>query len=103
MPPVSEAELLAYNVALRRSHVMRQVFCGLLSCALLPAASVSDKPDNPFKLATFEAGGKARVGMVLGDRVLDLSGANTYVARQAALPAVQIPSEMRVLIEQANT
>src|SRR5262245_16198443 len=30
----------------------------------------SDKPDNPFKLATFEAGGKVRVGLVLGSRVL---------------------------------
>jgi 2-keto-4-pentenoate hydratase/2-oxohepta-3-ene-1,7-dioic acid hydratase in catechol pathway len=60
----------------------------------------SDKPDNPFKLATFEAGGKVRVGLVLGTRVLDIDGANEYVAQRAKLPRVGSPGEMRALIEQ---
>jgi len=37
-------------------------------------ANVSDAPDTPFKLATFEAGGRVRLGMVLGERVLEWSG-----------------------------
>lgn len=82
---------------------MRPAFSALLICALLRAAPVSDKPETPFKLATFEAEGKTRLGMVLGDRVLDLSAANAYVAKQAGLPAVQLPSEMRTLIEQTGT
>src|SRR5579862_2892312 len=69
-------------------------FCGLIS------AAVSDRPETPFKLATFEFQGKTRAGMVLGDRVLDLTAANAYVAKQAGLPAVTIPIEMRELIEQ---
>ncbi|HLX46224.1 MAG TPA: fumarylacetoacetate hydrolase family protein [Bryobacteraceae bacterium] len=82
---------------------MRPILFGLLCGVTLGAAAVSDKPEAPFKLATFEAEGKTRVGMVLGDRVLDLAAANAYVAKQAGLPAAQLPSEMRVLIEQSNT
>jgi 2-keto-4-pentenoate hydratase/2-oxohepta-3-ene-1,7-dioic acid hydratase in catechol pathway len=60
----------------------------------------SDKPDNPFKLATFEAAGKVRVGLVLGTRVLDIDGANEHVTQRAKLPRVAFPGEMRALIEQ---
>jgi 2-keto-4-pentenoate hydratase/2-oxohepta-3-ene-1,7-dioic acid hydratase in catechol pathway len=65
------------------------------------SAQVSDRPDTPFKLATFEAGGKTRVGMrVEGtDRLLDISEANARLEREAKLPAVAIPAEMRALIE----
>jgi 2-keto-4-pentenoate hydratase/2-oxohepta-3-ene-1,7-dioic acid hydratase in catechol pathway len=66
------------------------------------SAQVSDRPDTPFKLATFEAGGKIRLGMrVEGtDRLLDISEANARLEREAKLPAVAIPSEMRALIEE---
>jgi 2-keto-4-pentenoate hydratase/2-oxohepta-3-ene-1,7-dioic acid hydratase in catechol pathway len=70
---------------------------------LLPAAlfaAVSEKPDTAFKLATFEAGGKTRLGMVLADHMLDLAGANAYVTKAASLPQVRLPGEMRELIEQ---
>jgi len=63
-------------------------------------ATLSDKPDNPFKLATFEAGGKVRVGLVLGTRVLDIDGAVEYVSQRAKLARVGFPGEMRSLIEQ---
>jgi 2-keto-4-pentenoate hydratase/2-oxohepta-3-ene-1,7-dioic acid hydratase in catechol pathway len=63
-------------------------------------AAVSNKPDTPFKLATFEAAGKTRVGLVLGSRVLDIAGANADIAQKAGLPAVRVPGEMRELIEQ---
>lgn len=65
------------------------------------SAAVSDKPDTPFKLATFEAQGKVRAGLVLGDRVLDIAGANAYLVKQAGVPAMSIPGEMRELIEQS--
>src|SRR5579872_4683856 len=85
---------------------MRPSFVALsfLSSALLGgAAGVSDKPDTPFKLATFEAQGKTRVGLALGDRILDLNGANAYVEKRAGLPAIKLPTEMRELIEQYPT
>ena len=63
----------------------------------------SSQPEHPFKLATFEAGGKVRVGLVIGARVLDIEGANAFLTKQAKLPAVAIPGEMRALIEQYDT
>jgi 2-keto-4-pentenoate hydratase/2-oxohepta-3-ene-1,7-dioic acid hydratase in catechol pathway len=79
-------------------------FCALVFLpAAIEAAAVSDKPDTPFKLATFEAHGKTRVGIVLGDRVLDLGGANAYVTKAAGLPALELPTAMRELIEQYGT
>jgi 2-keto-4-pentenoate hydratase/2-oxohepta-3-ene-1,7-dioic acid hydratase in catechol pathway len=66
-------------------------------------ATLSDKPDHPFKLATFETGGKTRLGLVLGTRVLDIDAANQHVAQRAKLPPVAIPGEMRALIEQYET
>jgi len=62
-------------------------------------ATVSATPDTPFKLATFEAAGKTRVGLVLGTRVFDIAGANAALTKAAALSVVQIPVEMRGLIE----
>jgi 2-keto-4-pentenoate hydratase/2-oxohepta-3-ene-1,7-dioic acid hydratase in catechol pathway len=62
--------------------------------------TVSDKPNTPFKLATFEAAGKTRVGLVLGNRVLDIAGASAELTQRAGVPAVRIPAEMRELIEQ---
>lgn len=61
---------------------------------------VSDKPDTPFKLATFEAQSTVRLGMVLGDKVLDIAGANQHLTQQVKLAAVVIPTQMRTLIEE---
>ncbi|MBI3666493.1 MAG: fumarylacetoacetate hydrolase family protein [Acidobacteria bacterium] len=71
--------------------------------AVQAAVAVPDKPETPFKLATFEAQGKVRVGMVMGNRVLDLAGANAYLVKQAGVPAMKIPGGMRELIEQSGT
>jgi len=65
-------------------------------------AAVSDRPDTPFKLATFEAAGQTRLGMVLGSRVLDIAGANQHLAG-AGLPPAAIPGDMKALIEQYAT
>lgn len=66
-------------------------------------ASLSDKPDTPFKLATFEADGRVRLGLVMGPRVLDLAGAHQHVVTAARLKPMTLPTEMRALIEQYAT
>jgi hypothetical protein len=65
-----------------------------------PKAAVSNRPDTPFKLATFEAQGRTRLGMTSGTRLVDIAAANAYVAKEAGLPAVSIPGDMLALIEQ---
>jgi len=75
----------------------------LLAIVTAPAGAqrpaISSKPDTPFKLATFEAAGKVRVGLVLDARVLDIDGANAALVRDEHLAAVRVPNEMRALIE----
>ncbi|MGH9386481.1 MAG: fumarylacetoacetate hydrolase family protein [Vicinamibacterales bacterium] len=63
-------------------------------------APVSNRPDTSFKLATFEAQGRTRLGMTSGTRLVDIAAANAYVAKEAGLPAVSIPTDMLALIEQ---
>jgi len=62
-------------------------------------AAISSKPDTPFKLATFEAAGKTRLGLAVGNRLLDIAGANAELVQKAGVPAMRIPAEMRELIE----
>jgi 2-keto-4-pentenoate hydratase/2-oxohepta-3-ene-1,7-dioic acid hydratase in catechol pathway len=61
--------------------------------------AISSKPDTPFKLATFEAAGKTRLGLAVGNRLLDIAGANAELVQKAGVPAMRIPAEMRELIE----
>lgn len=70
--------------------------------ASIATAQVSDKPDSPFKLATFEAGGKTRLGMLIEakDRLLDIREANARLEKEQKLSAVAIPGDMRALIEE---
>ncbi len=79
--------------------MLRRSVIALVPCLVL-AAEPSLKPDTPFKLATFETQGRARLGMVVADRILDLAEANTHVARKAKLKTVSLPADMRTLIEQ---
>jgi 2-keto-4-pentenoate hydratase/2-oxohepta-3-ene-1,7-dioic acid hydratase in catechol pathway len=66
-------------------------------------ATLSDRPETPFKLATVETGGRDRLGLVLGSRVLDLAAAHEHVVAAARLPPMTLPHEMRALIEQYAT
>jgi 2-keto-4-pentenoate hydratase/2-oxohepta-3-ene-1,7-dioic acid hydratase in catechol pathway len=75
------------------------VMLWLMTPAGAQRPAVSRKPDTPFKLATFEAAGKTRVGLVLDGRVLDIAGASAALTAKAGLPAVRIPGELRGLIE----
>mgnify|MGYP001287220588 CR=1 FL=1 len=79
------------------------MFFGVMMMGLVPGkseAQISDQPDTPFKLATFEAAGTVRVGMAVQGRLMDLQEANAYVTKQLGLSAVSTPNEMRALIEQ---
>jgi 2-keto-4-pentenoate hydratase/2-oxohepta-3-ene-1,7-dioic acid hydratase in catechol pathway len=62
--------------------------------------TLSNRPDTPFKLATFEAQGRVRIGLTSGNRLVDIQAANTYVAQKARLPAVTMPGDMIRLIEE---
>ena len=87
----------------RRFSLIMAVFIGLILTGLSPqmaAAQVSDQPDTPFKLATFEASGMIRIGMEVQNKLMDLNGANAYVTKQLGLHVVSIPDEMRTLIER---
>jgi hypothetical protein len=58
--------------------------------------------DTPFKLATFEAGGKTRLGMLVAgtERLLDIAEASSRLEREQRLAAFAIPADMRGLIEE---
>jgi 2-keto-4-pentenoate hydratase/2-oxohepta-3-ene-1,7-dioic acid hydratase in catechol pathway len=62
-------------------------------------AAISDRPDTPFKLATFENAGAERVGLVVGEKIYDVAAASDAVARAAGLPAVRMPGTMRELVD----
>ena len=66
---------------------------------------ISDLPDTPFKLATFELldVGATAVGMVLGDQILELTSAGKYLVSETGLEAMVLPNEMRALIENYDT
>jgi 2-keto-4-pentenoate hydratase/2-oxohepta-3-ene-1,7-dioic acid hydratase in catechol pathway len=76
---------------------------GLAPSGAARQQALSDRPDTPFKLATFETDGRVRLGLVLGPRVLDLAAAHQHVVSAAKLPPMTIPLEMRALIEQYAT
>lgn len=65
--------------------------------------AASTAPRTPFKLMTFDVAGTDRVGLVIGDRVYDLDGANRHVAAQMKLAAMAMPRDMKALIEQYAT
>ena len=73
------------------------------ACGGTTTGAVSDRPDTPFKLATFEAAGQTRLGMVLGTRVLDIAAANQQLTSAAGLAPMTMPMEMKALIEQYAT
>lgn len=71
--------------------------------AAVADAQVPDAPHTPFKLATFEAGGVERVGMLLDGRLLDVVEANAELQQQHDVKALRMPGNMKALIEQSDT
>lgn len=87
---------------------MRRVPTALLALAvgltLAPlsarqAPPPSTRPETPFKLATFEAGGRTRVGLTSGAYLVDIAAANEHVTKIHGLQAVAMPADMAGLIE----
>ena len=64
-------------------------------------AQVSDAPDVPFKLATFGPDGQERVGIVVADRLMDLQQANDYLVAEAGVADLELPGDVKTLIEQS--
>ncbi len=90
------------------ADVRRFTSIGLVLSAALAASpsaqsSLSDKPEHPFKLASIEAGGRLRLAMVLGARVVDIEGANEHLIRQMKAERMTLPADMKQLIEQYPT
>src|SRR5438874_4275610 len=82
----------------------RLVAVGFVLAMVAPARAqrplISTNPETPFKLATFQADGKTRLGLVLGPRILDIEAAHTAVIQEIALRgAPAMPKDMRTLIE----
>ncbi|MGZ3279841.1 MAG: fumarylacetoacetate hydrolase family protein [Phenylobacterium sp.] len=74
-----------------------------LGLALAASATASQAQKvTPFKLGTFERGGRIFLGLVLDDsRVLDIAQANTaFQKSHPTAPKVVMPTEMTVLIER---
>jgi 2-keto-4-pentenoate hydratase/2-oxohepta-3-ene-1,7-dioic acid hydratase in catechol pathway len=80
---------------------MAAAFLGI--AAAVPAgAAPQQKPQQPFKLGSFERQGKPLVGLVLGDAlVVDIAAANTSLEQlQRGLKRVAMPATMKELIER---
>jgi len=93
--------LLNYGLTLWRLTAAAVCTAALLS---FPSrgATISEKPETPFKLATFEVDGRVRIGMVFGARIVDIA-ANNHLVKKTHVPAIKLPAEMRALIEQYET
>lgn len=85
--------------AIIRTIVVTGLFILVNLTVQVSAAAVSDKPDTPFKLASFEKDGDTRVGMVLDDNIIDIISANEYLIRQEGVTDISVPAGMKQLIE----
>ena len=96
----------------KTNHVrasLSNLFCALvlvfMSACTSTTGEISDLPDTPFKLATFELTdmGATAVGMVLGEQILELDSAGKYLVAETGIEAMVLPNEMRALIENYET
>jgi len=90
--------------------VQRIIFAIILAAATsggyrYVAAQAGAAPREPFKLGTFERGGRPLIGVVLRDtQVVDLAEANAaFERRNAAGAKVRTPADMNELIERYDT
>ncbi len=89
--------------AMKRVAILA-LMLGLMAPVRAQRPVISITPDTPFKLATFEAAGRVRVGLVLGNRVIDIERAHTMLVQELALRGTPaMPRDMRTLIENYAT
>ena len=81
-----------------QSLLVATLISGLLACDAAQT-SVSQVPETPFKLATYDDGGTSKLGLVLDERILDIQAANAHLTNESGLEALSIPNDMRTLIE----
>lgn len=85
----------------------RMLVCLLAYLAVAPATAqrsvISTNPETPFKLATFLADGKTRVGLVLGTRILDIEAAHTAVIQELGLRGLPAMPVVTIEIEGIGT
>jgi 2-keto-4-pentenoate hydratase/2-oxohepta-3-ene-1,7-dioic acid hydratase in catechol pathway len=74
----------------------------LVLASQLAPAQLSSRPETPFKLANFEVEGRERPGMLLDERLIDIARANDLVTAEAELAPMSMPSDLKMLIEQAD-
>lgn len=64
------------------------------------AQGISSDPDIPFKLLTFQVDGEDQLGMLLGDRILDIKAASDFMVAKENLSITRLPEDMLGLIEE---
>jgi 2,4-diketo-3-deoxy-L-fuconate hydrolase len=81
---------------------MRKLAIATGLAAMLAVAVAGQSSVQPYKLGTFERGGRAFIGIVLRDtQVIDFSEANAaWERRNASSPKVRMPADMKELIER---
>jgi 2-keto-4-pentenoate hydratase/2-oxohepta-3-ene-1,7-dioic acid hydratase in catechol pathway len=87
---------------MRKSLLGIGVACALAGVALSAQGNrLSLTSAEPFKLGTFDIGGRPAVGIVLRDNlVVELEAANRALERDPAVVSVPVPEDMRALIAQ---
>ena len=65
-------------------------------------AQVSNAPDVAFKLATFAVDGRDRIGMLVDGTLLDVQQANAFLVENADVAPLELPLDMKALIEQSE-
>jgi 2-keto-4-pentenoate hydratase/2-oxohepta-3-ene-1,7-dioic acid hydratase in catechol pathway len=85
------------------NRILATLIIALSVLATVSQAQVSAVPDVAFKLATFATGGPERVGILIDDRLFDIQQANAYLVAEAGVPGVDLPTDMKALIEQSAT
>ena len=73
----------------------------VLLAAAAAHAEVSAVAGTPFKLGTITVDGRERVAMLLDGRVVDVQRANSWLAEQPGAEALELPGNLKGLIEQS--
>src|SRR5215204_4565407 len=77
---------------------MRSTVLTLIVAAGLAASAAAQNAQKPFKLGTFERGGKTFIGVVLDDaKVVDLAAANAALESKGSAK-MAMPADMKELI-----
>lgn len=95
---------ISYNNNAIDSREMIQRFLVILICLVVSTvdAAIPDHPDVSFKLATIEVDGIERVGMLIGDRILELKRANSILQTETGVSHIEFPDSLKTIIEQSN-